>query len=157
MREDIGTNSDAATIEIFNKLVGICLVVSLYIFHQFNLVHLSLLKFSCYRRNPFHNQCFMTMLITLLIITEILIDWISPVFVKNLLPYSPCTCFELFIQLFVVAIIVFFIELYLCSLLNFSDNRCYCYTMIFLGIILSICLMFYNTCATLNVIFIMLK
>ena len=156
MPEVIGTNSDAATVEIFNKLVGIFLVFSLYIFNQFNLVYHLLLKFACFQSKHPYIRCVMIVLNTLLIM-QILIDWFCPMFDNNLLPYSPRSFYELFIQLFVVEIILWFIETILEFFFDFFTNRCYRLTMIILYIILSICLMFYNTCATLNVIFIMLK
>ena len=156
MTEVIGTNSDAATIEIFNKLVGIFLVFFLYIFTQFNLVYHLLLKFACFQSKHPYILCVIIVLNTLLIM-QILIDWFCPMFDNNSLPYSPRSFYELFIQLFVVEIILWFIETILEFFFDYSTSRCYRFTMIFLYIILSIYLMFYYTCATINIIFSMLK
>ena len=156
MSEVIGTNSDGATIEIFNKLVGIFLFFPLYIFNQFNLVYHLLLKFACFQSKHPYIRCVMNLLNTFLIM-QILIDCFCPMFDNNLLPYSPRSFYELFIQLFVVEIILWFIETILELFFDFSTNRCYRFIMIILYIIISIFLMFYYTCATINIIFSMLK
>ena len=148
MPEDIGTNSDAATIEIVGNLIGIFLLSYVYIASHYIIYHSLLMKFACFRNKNRYIRCFMTLLIILLIM-QILINWYCPAFTNNLLPFDPRSIYELFVQLFVVQGILWFIEMIF--------NQCYSYIMKVLIKILVTYLVFYNTCATLKVIFIMLK
>ena len=148
MPEDIGTNSDAATFEIVGNLIGIFLLSSMYTASQYIIFHDLLMKFACFRNKNRYIRCFMTLLIILLIM-QILINWYCPAFTNNLLPFDPRSIYELFVQLFVVQGILWFIEMIF--------NQCYSYIMKVLIKILVTYLVFYNTCATLKVIFIMLK
>ena len=152
MPEDIGTNSDAATFEIVGNLIGIFLLSYVYIASHYIIYHSLLMKFSCYRNKNRYIRCFMTLLIILLIM-QILINWFCPLFTNNLLPFGPCSFYELFVQIFVVVIIIMILLLYL----NFSTKSCHFNTAMVLSIIVIIYLMFYNSCATLNLIFSMLK
>ena len=156
MPEDIGTNSDAATFEIVGNLIGIFLLSSMYIASHYIIFHPLLMKFSCFRNKNRYIRCFMTVLVILLTM-QILNSWFCPVFTNNFQLYIPRSCFELFVQFFVIAIIICLTGVISLSLLKFSINSYCLYTNIVLSIILIIYLIICNTCSTLNVIFEMLK
>ena len=156
MPEDIGTSSFAATFDIVGKFMKISVIASVYIALKYNLVYDWLLKIPCFRRKNSYIQCFMTAVITILLMIFI-INWFCPVFTSNLQPYVPRSCYELFVQHFVVSSIVCLIIMNFDSILVFSTNCCYLCTIEVLIIMLSFYLVSCNTCAALNVIIVMLK
>ena len=155
MPEDIGTKSCAATFEFLNKFVEISIIAYVYITYEFIIFQSLLVNFPGFQGINSYIRWFMTVVITLLM--QFLIKMFCPVFTNNLLPYSPTNVEELMTLIFVVVIIVCFIMMVVSLLLTFSTNRCCHYTKRVLSTILCIYLKFCITCATFNVIFIMLK
>ena len=149
----ISIKSDAATFEIVGKLEVMFLVASLI--GESNFVRNMLSKFACFRRKNSYIQCLMIVPITLFM--QIVINQFCPILINNLLPYSPTNFKELMILLFVVEIVICFINMGLLSTLNISTNLCFRFTMAVFCVILSTYLKFYNTCATINAVFIILE
>ena len=118
---------------------------------EFNFVRRMLSKFACFRNKNPYIRCFLTVLITLCM--QFMINLLCPVFTNNLLPYCPTNFNELLIKIFVVEIVILFFNMVLYSICKSSTNPYFRFTMIILSIALIIYQKFYNSCATLLVIF----